>query len=226
MAINPPLLALAAGAFGIGVTEFTPMGMLPLIAGDLHVSIPAAGLVVSAYAIGVLVGAPLMTLATARMPRRHEVAEGKNRHQADEQAAAGHPCRGEGHERRTHEHADRISTDNQPRRRDGDMQIPGDERQHPHRCEFRHADPEGAGRQSQKGWVDRHDRISVRSAEARGGIAAESVVPFADQDLCWGITNDAGADRPDRRDGRLRGRRGDGQPLGRRAQARPDTLGG
>lgn len=70
MAINPPLLALAVGAFGIGVTEFTPMGMLPLIAGDLHVSIPAAGLVVSAYAIGVLVGAPLMTLATARMPRR------------------------------------------------------------------------------------------------------------------------------------------------------------
>ncbi|MFC6791060.1 MFS transporter [Methylobacterium komagatae] len=70
MAINPPLLALAVGAFGIGVTEFTPMGMLPLIAGDLHVSIPAAGLVVSAYAIGVLIGAPLMTLATARMPRR------------------------------------------------------------------------------------------------------------------------------------------------------------
>ncbi|WP_449411488.1 MFS transporter [Methylobacterium komagatae] len=70
MAINPPLLALAVGAFGIGVTEFTPMGMLPLIAEDLHVSIPAAGLVVSAYAIGVLIGAPLMTLATARMPRR------------------------------------------------------------------------------------------------------------------------------------------------------------
>lgn len=70
MAINPPLLALAVGAFGIGVTEFTPMGMLPLIAGDLRVSIPAAGLVVSAYALGVLVGAPLMTLATARMGRR------------------------------------------------------------------------------------------------------------------------------------------------------------
>jgi len=70
MAINPPLLALAVGAFGIGVTEFTPMGMLPLIAGDLGVSIPAAGLVVSAYALGVLVGAPLMTLASARIPRR------------------------------------------------------------------------------------------------------------------------------------------------------------
>ncbi|MCJ2085752.1 MFS transporter [Methylobacterium sp. E-005] len=70
MALNPPLLALAVGAFGIGVTEFTPMGMLPVIADDLTVSIPAAGLVVSAYALGVLVGAPLMTLATARMGRR------------------------------------------------------------------------------------------------------------------------------------------------------------
>ncbi|KAA0125092.1 MFS transporter [Methylobacterium sp. P1-11] len=70
MALNPPLLALAVGAFGIGVTEFTPMGMLPLIAGDLNVSIPAAGLVVSAYALGVLIGAPLVTLATARVSRR------------------------------------------------------------------------------------------------------------------------------------------------------------
>ena len=67
---NLALLALAVGAFGIGVTEFTPMGMLPLIAADLGVSIPAAGLVVSAYALGVLLGAPLMTLAAARMPRR------------------------------------------------------------------------------------------------------------------------------------------------------------
>ncbi|WP_267353731.1 MULTISPECIES: MFS transporter [unclassified Methylobacterium] len=70
MALNPPLLALAIGAFGIGVTEFTPMGMLPLMAGDLGVSIPAMGLVVSAYALGLQVGAPLVTLATARMPRR------------------------------------------------------------------------------------------------------------------------------------------------------------
>lgn len=65
-----PLLALAIGAFGIGVTEFTPMGMLPLMGEDLGASIPAMGLVVSAYALGVLFGAPLMTLATARMPRR------------------------------------------------------------------------------------------------------------------------------------------------------------
>ncbi|MFP2961140.1 MFS transporter [Myxococcus sp. 1LA] len=67
---NPPLLALAVGAFGIGVTEFAPMGMLPVIAGDLGVSIPAAGLLVSAYAFGVLVGAPVMTLTTGRVPRR------------------------------------------------------------------------------------------------------------------------------------------------------------
>jgi DHA1 family inner membrane transport protein len=71
MRINPPLAALAVGAFGIGVTEFAPMGMLPGIAADLGVSIPSAGLLVSAYALGVLIGAPLMTLATAKVPRRY-----------------------------------------------------------------------------------------------------------------------------------------------------------
>ncbi|MBN8914882.1 MAG: MFS transporter [Rhizobiales bacterium] len=70
MKINLPLVALAIGAFGIGVTEFSPMGMLPIIASDLGVSIPAAGLLVSAYAFGVLVTAPIMTLAFASMPRR------------------------------------------------------------------------------------------------------------------------------------------------------------
>jgi len=70
MRLNLPLLALATGAFGIGVTEFAPMGMLPGIASDLGVSIPAAGLLVSAYAIGVLIGAPLMTLTTGRIDRR------------------------------------------------------------------------------------------------------------------------------------------------------------
>ncbi len=70
MRLNPPLIALAVGAFGIGVTEFAPMGMLPDIATDLGVSIPAAGLLVSAYAMGVLIGAPLMTLTTARIDRR------------------------------------------------------------------------------------------------------------------------------------------------------------
>jgi DHA1 family inner membrane transport protein len=67
---NPAILALAIGAFGIGVTEFSPMGMLPAIATDLKVSIPTAGLLISAYAFGVLIGAPLMTLTTARFPRR------------------------------------------------------------------------------------------------------------------------------------------------------------
>jgi DHA1 family inner membrane transport protein len=70
MKLNPGLLALSIGAFGIGVTEFAPMGLLPVIAGDLHVSIPAAGLLISAYALGVVIGAPLMTLTTGRVPRR------------------------------------------------------------------------------------------------------------------------------------------------------------
>ncbi|HEX7849717.1 MAG TPA: MFS transporter [Sphingomonas sp.] len=70
MKLNPGLLALSVGAFGIGVTEFAPMGLLPVIAGDLHVSIPAAGLLISAYALGVMIGAPLMTLTTGRVPRR------------------------------------------------------------------------------------------------------------------------------------------------------------
>ena len=65
-----PLLALAAGAFAIGVTEFTPMGMLSLIADGLHVSIPKAGLLVSGYAVGVFLGAPVMTLLFAWLPRR------------------------------------------------------------------------------------------------------------------------------------------------------------
>ncbi|QNA85739.1 MFS transporter [Sphingomonas sp. So64.6b] len=70
MKINPPILALAVGAFGIGVTEFAPMGLLPIMATDLGVSIPTAGLLVSAYALGVLLCAPLMTLTTARVPRK------------------------------------------------------------------------------------------------------------------------------------------------------------
>lgn len=70
MKINPGLLALSVGAFGIGVTEFAPMGLLPVIAGDLGVSIPTAGLLISAYALGVMIGAPLMTLTTGRVPRR------------------------------------------------------------------------------------------------------------------------------------------------------------
>ncbi len=70
MKLNFPLLALATGAFGIGITEFAPMGLLPDMAEGLGVSIPAAGLLVSAYALGVMLGAPLMTLTPARMKRR------------------------------------------------------------------------------------------------------------------------------------------------------------
>jgi DHA1 family inner membrane transport protein len=70
MKLNLPLLALAAGAFGIGVTEFAPMGLLSIIATDLGVSIPTAGLLISAYALGVVLGAPLMTLTTGKVPRR------------------------------------------------------------------------------------------------------------------------------------------------------------
>ncbi|MCB4767145.1 MFS transporter [Ancylobacter sp. Lp-2] len=67
---NWPLLALAIGAFGIGTTEFAPMGLLPVIAQGVDVSIPTAGLLVSAYAIGVMIGAPVMTLAFSRFGKR------------------------------------------------------------------------------------------------------------------------------------------------------------
>ncbi|MFD9321881.1 MFS transporter [Streptomyces sp. NPDC060053] len=64
------LLALAVGAFGIGTTEFVMMGLLPDVADDLHVSIPTAGHLVSAYALGVVIGAPLLAAVTAKMSRR------------------------------------------------------------------------------------------------------------------------------------------------------------
>ncbi|MET9828762.1 MFS transporter [Streptomyces sp. NPDC006385] len=64
------LLALAVGAFGIGTTEFVMMGLLPEVANDLDISIPTAGHLVSAYALGVVIGAPLLAAATARLPRR------------------------------------------------------------------------------------------------------------------------------------------------------------
>ncbi|KQX82219.1 MULTISPECIES: MFS transporter [unclassified Streptomyces] len=64
------LLALAVGAFGIGTTEFVMMGLLPDVADDLHVSIPTAGHLVSSYALGVVIGAPLLAAVTARMSRR------------------------------------------------------------------------------------------------------------------------------------------------------------
>lgn len=64
------LYALAIGAFGIGVTEFVIMGLLLEVSGDLHVSISAAGMLISVYALGVMVGAPVMTILTGRWPRK------------------------------------------------------------------------------------------------------------------------------------------------------------
>ncbi|GAA3437467.1 MFS transporter [Kutzneria kofuensis] len=65
------LLALAVSAFGIGTTEFVIMGLLPEVAGDLHVTIPTAGLLISGYALGVVVGGPLLTVAGNRVPRKN-----------------------------------------------------------------------------------------------------------------------------------------------------------
>jgi DHA1 family inner membrane transport protein len=64
------LLALALGGFGIGTGEFVTLGLLPNVAASLHISIPQAGHLVSAYALGVVVGAPLLTAAAVRLPRK------------------------------------------------------------------------------------------------------------------------------------------------------------
>ncbi|MFE2584923.1 MFS transporter [Streptomyces sp. NPDC059378] len=64
------LLALAVVAFGIGTTEFATMGLLPQIADGIGVSVPHAGNLVSAYALGVVVGAPLLTGICARVPHK------------------------------------------------------------------------------------------------------------------------------------------------------------
>lgn len=64
------VLALTAGAFGIGTTEFIIMGLLLQVAADMQVSVSTAGLLISGYALGVFVGAPILTLATRRVPRK------------------------------------------------------------------------------------------------------------------------------------------------------------
>ena len=64
------VLALAVGGFAIGTGEFVIMGLLPDVAHDLGVSIPQAGHVISAYALGVVVGAPLLAIVAAGWPRR------------------------------------------------------------------------------------------------------------------------------------------------------------
>lgn len=67
---GPALLALAMGGFAIGTTEFMAMGLLPQVADGVGVSIPTAGHLISAYALGVVVGAPVLAFAGARLPRR------------------------------------------------------------------------------------------------------------------------------------------------------------
>lgn len=64
------MVALALGGFAIGTTEFVSMGLLPLIAQDFLISEDQAGHIISAYALGVVVGAPLITSLTGRIPRR------------------------------------------------------------------------------------------------------------------------------------------------------------
>lgn len=69
-AIRLAILGLALGGFGIGTNEFVAMGLLPQIAAGLHVSEPIAGHVISAYALGVVIGAPSIAALTARWPRK------------------------------------------------------------------------------------------------------------------------------------------------------------
>lgn len=64
-----PVLALALGSFAIGIGEFVIMGLLPEVSTDLGISIPEAGYAISAYAFGVVVGAPLLALAATRRAR-------------------------------------------------------------------------------------------------------------------------------------------------------------
>ena len=66
----PAIIALGMGGFTIGTTEFVTMGVLPQIAEGVDVSIPVAGGVISAYALGVVVGAPVMAFFGAKLPRR------------------------------------------------------------------------------------------------------------------------------------------------------------
>ena len=68
--VRRALLALAVGGFAIGTGEFVMMGLLPQVASDLAVSIPRAGDLIAAYALGVVVGAPLLTAACVRFPRK------------------------------------------------------------------------------------------------------------------------------------------------------------
>ncbi|MGF7047884.1 DHA1 family inner membrane transport protein [Paenibacillus sp. DS2015] len=64
------ILALTVGAFAIGMTEFVIMGLLPNVASDLNVSISSAGQLITSYALGVAIGAPIMTILTRKIPQK------------------------------------------------------------------------------------------------------------------------------------------------------------
>src|SRR3954463_14792310 len=64
------IVALGLGGFAIGTTEFVTMGLLPDIADGVDATIPSAGHLISAYALGVVVGAPVIAALSARLPRR------------------------------------------------------------------------------------------------------------------------------------------------------------
>ncbi|WP_422088299.1 MFS transporter [Variovorax sp.] len=64
------LLALTLSAFAIGTTEFVIVGLIPTVAADLHIGLPSAGLLVSLYALGVAIGAPVLTALTGKLPRK------------------------------------------------------------------------------------------------------------------------------------------------------------
>ncbi|MFD2263391.1 MFS transporter [Lacibacterium aquatile] len=64
------LFALTIAAYAIGTTEFVIVGLLPMVAGDLQISLPLAGLIVSVYALGVTFGAPILTALTGRIERK------------------------------------------------------------------------------------------------------------------------------------------------------------
>lgn len=67
---NLTLFALAINAFAIGSTEFISVGLLPMIVKSFHISLSQAGLTVSLYALGVTIGAPLLTILTGKWNRR------------------------------------------------------------------------------------------------------------------------------------------------------------
>lgn len=64
------ILALASGGFCIGTTEFVAMGLIQEIASDLQITVPQAGHFISAYALGVVIGAPVIAILGARVPRK------------------------------------------------------------------------------------------------------------------------------------------------------------